>query len=78
MTYYTVHEAMRPDGSQSFIAAPAGYARRPDGSIYRDGTDPRRSGPEMTRDSLAAYRFKSYNSARLQAGKLGSWVINRH
>ena len=78
MAYYTVHEATRPDGSQLFIAAPAGYARRSDGTIYRDGTDPRKSAPELTRDSLAAYRFPTYNAARRQASKLGAWVINQH
>lgn len=75
--YYTVSDIPRPDGHQSHVAAPSGYARRPDGTIYRDGTDPRKSGPEMTRDSFAAYKFMSYPAARRQATKLGinNWII---
>jgi len=53
-----------------FIAAPSGWARRKDGTVYRDGTDPHKSGPEMTRMSSEAFRFKSHRSAARQAGKL--------
>lgn len=79
MKYYTVQEKdKRPDGSQWIIAAPSGCARRSDGPVYLDGTDPIKSGPEMTVNSFAAFRFNSYKAALVQANKLISWEIKKH
>lgn len=72
--YWTVR-----DGRGLYICAPAGYALDfSTGRVYRDGTCPRKSGPEMTRDSMAAFRFRSYAAARRQAGKLGEFRISEH
>ena len=57
-------------GAREYVAAPSGYARRADGSVYRDGTDPQRSGPEMTWDRSEAYVFASLRYAQQQAAKL--------
>jgi hypothetical protein len=46
-----------------YVAAPPGYAARLDGTIYRDGTDPRRSGPEWHPNCAMAYRFGSHRAA---------------
>lgn len=60
--------------SHDYVVAPPGYARRADGSTYRDGTCLKTSGPEMgSRDH--AYRFKSYRSALLVANTLALPLI---
>jgi hypothetical protein len=65
------------DSRGDFIAAPAGYARNfKTGEIYRDGTDPHSSGPEMTRDSLNAYQFTSARYAHQQAAKLTGATVH--
>ncbi len=62
-------------GARMYIAAPSGWARKQDGTIYRDGTCTRRSGPEMTWNSSEAYVFKTRRYAEQQAAKLINSVI---
>lgn len=50
-------------GCTMYVSAPPGYAARPDGTVYRDGTDPHRSGPEWNRSPAMAYRFQSHRAA---------------
>ena len=54
-----------------FITAPAGYAARQDGTVYRDGTDCRRSSPEVG-PRFMAYVFRTHRSAARQANKFSS------
>lgn len=58
-----------------YIAAPAGFARRADGTIYKDGTDPKKSSPEMS--ICHAYWFSTESEAKRQAAKIGDHAIVR-
>ena len=59
---------VRVGKNNGYICAPAGYAARADGSIYKDGTDPLKSSPEVNNRSKA-YKFKSHRSAARQGNK---------
>ena len=60
--------------SPLFVSAPPGFAGRKDGTIYRDGTDPKKSGPEWNIRRELAYKFKSHRSAARVASKCGENV----
>jgi hypothetical protein len=57
------------------VVAPPGYALRySDGTVYRDGTCPRKSGPEHG-PRAHAFRFKSHRAAaRVASGLTGARV----
>lgn len=65
-------------GARMYVAAPSGWARKSDGTIYRDGTCPRSSGPEMTWKLDEAYAFTSLKAAQMQAAKLSNGIVARH
>lgn len=52
------------------VYAPPGWMQE-DGTVVRDGTDPRRSGPEWGKDSTKAYRFKSHRAAARVLSRCG-------
>ena len=59
------HTYIVTDNHGIAVVAPTGYSRRPDGTIYRDGTP----SPEMGPRSIA-YEFSSHRSAARVAAKL--------
>lgn len=61
-------------GECCFICAPAGYSARGPQSIYRDGTDPKRSSPEVNERGWA-YEFKTHRSAARQGAKFASYCV---
>ena len=56
---YIIKESF--NGRTLCVSAPPGYAARKDGTIYRDGTDPLKSGPEW--HSSISHKFKSHRAA---------------
>lgn len=60
----------REDGRTDYVAAPSGWARRSNGEVVKDGTDPNKSGPEMTSKRGEAFLFKTHRSAARQASKV--------
>jgi len=61
---YIIKEHFRgPKARPLYISAPPGYAARHDGTIYRDGTDPCKSGPEWNQDRNMAYEFATHRAA---------------
>ena len=69
-TAYIVGSVNRTKGhGHDYVVAPPGYARRSDGTIYRDGTCPKTSAPEMG-SRANAYRFKSHRAAARCASAL--------
>lgn len=75
---YTVSQPRHDkyNGARMYIAAPSGYARAADGSVYRDGTLASKSGPEMTWNRDKAFAFKSLMYAQQQSAKLIDGVIH--
>ena len=55
-----------------FISAPSGYAAKNDGTIYRDGTNPRTSAPELGK---IPYQFDNLRYAQQQRAKTAGATI---
>ncbi len=59
-----------------FVAASPGWALcKEDMRVYRDGTNPHTSGPEMTFKKEEAYKFKTHRSAARVANTLIKGII---
>jgi hypothetical protein len=80
MQAYSPHSfVVRSNGAApgfDYVVAPPGYAYSvADGRIYRDGTCPRTSAPEMGQ-RVHAHRFRSHRAAARVASKLASATIH--
>jgi len=62
------------DGSRDYVCAPSGW-RWTDGGAVKDGTDHRKSVPEMSQDPHKKHFFASLAAAKIQANKIISAKI---
>ena len=63
------------DGSRDYICAPSGWMWTEAG-LVKDGTNPRKSGPEMSKDPYKRHFFASLAGAKAQANKvIGSRIF---
>lgn len=57
------------DGSRDYVCAPSGWRWTEAGPV-KDGTDYRKSGPEMSKDPYKKHLFASLAGAKIQANKI--------
>ena len=67
---------VRVGSTEAYICAPAGYAWQPQtqGGVYRDGTNPHKSSPEVYNRSRA-YVFATHRAAARQGNKFARCKI---